>query len=98
MRLETDCGRTSCQRDQRSLVDCGLGATGGFPGTLLDRCITVIQIFVKASGKRLEGAGRKGEASMTSPHARTAARRSGIVAPGIMDGARYIESLRDGRE
>ena len=35
---------------------------------------------------------------MTSPHAQAAARRSGIVAPGIMDGARYIESLRDGRE
>ena len=35
---------------------------------------------------------------MTSPHAQAAARRGGIVAPGIMDGARYIESLRDGRE
>ena len=35
---------------------------------------------------------------MTSPHAQAAARRSGIVAPRIMDGARYIESLRDGRE
>ena len=35
---------------------------------------------------------------MTSPHAQAAARRSGIVAPRIMDGARYIDSLRDGRE